>query len=105
MNNIFKDMIIKGIVIIYLDDILIFAEDLEMLRERIWEVLKRLQENDLYLRPEKCKFEKEEVEYLGILVRKGEIKMDPKKVEVIEKWPIPKNVKEVRGFIGFINFY
>ena len=105
MNTIFIDLVAKGIVAVYLDDILIFTRTLEEHRKVVTEVLSRLQEYDLYLRPEKCEFEKEEVEYLGLVIRNKEVAMDPVKVEAVKEWKDPKNLKEVRGFLGFANFY
>jgi hypothetical protein len=69
------------------------------------DVLQRLQDHDLYLKPEKCTFHKPEVEYLGVIVGNSCIKMDPVKVEGITNWPIPKCVKDIRSFLGFCNFY
>ena len=68
-------------------------------------VLQILKENDLYLKPEKCEFEKTKVEYLGMIVSEGKIAMDPKKVAGLLGWPTPTTVKEVRSFLGFGNFY
>ena len=105
MTYIFSDLIAKGVVAVYLDDILIFTLTMEEHRQTVKEVPKRLQEHNLYLRPEKCEFEKEEVEYLGLLIRRGEVHMDPAKVKAVTEWPAPKTLKKVRGFIGFANFY
>ena len=105
MNTIFADLIAEGKVAVYLDDILIWSSDLKEHRKVVHEVLHRLEEHDLYLRPEKCEFEKSEIEYLGLVVREGEVAMDPVKVEAVTSWPTPKNLKDVRGFIGFANFY
>ena len=105
MNSIFADLIAAGKVAVYLDDILIFSSDLTEHRSVVKEVLKRLQENDLYLRPEKCEFEKREVEYLGLLVSEGQVRMDPVKVAAVREWATPKSVRDVRGFLGFANFY
>jgi len=105
MNVIFVDLIAKGKVAVYLDDILIFTKTLHEHQEIVNEVLKRLQKHDLYLRPEKCEFEKEEIEYLGLIIREGQVKMDPGKVDAIRNWPVPKSLREVRGFLGFSNFY
>lgn len=105
MNEIFKDLIVKGKVAIYLDDILIYTNDLEEHRAIVKEVLRRLEEHDLFLKPEKCEFEKPEVEYLGLIISHNCVKMDPVKVKAIKEWPVPKNVKEVQQFRGFANFY
>ncbi len=61
--------------------------------------------NDLYLKPEKCTFHKKEVEYLGIIVGNGKVKMDPNKVKGLSDWPTPTTVKEMHSFLGFGNFY
>ena len=71
MNGIFKDMIDEGWMVIYMDDILIFSDDIDTHRQRTLRVLQRLQENDLFLKPEKCTFEAKEVEYLGMIVREN----------------------------------
>lgn len=105
MNSIFADLIVAGKVAVYLDDILIFSSTLEEHRQVTHEVLRRLQEHDLYLRPEKCEFERTEVEYLGLIIREGEVAMDPVKVRAVTAWPAPRNLRELRGFLGFANFY
>ena len=105
MNTIFADLIAEGKVAVYLDDILIWSNDLAEHRKIVHEVLTRLEKHDLYLRPEKCEFEKSEIEYLGLIIRPNEVTMDPIKVKAVAEWPTPRNLKEVRGFIGFANFY
>ena len=105
MNTIFADLIAEGKVAVYLDDILIWSSDMDEHRKVVHEVLRRLEEHDLYLRPEKCEFEKSEIEYLGLVIRAGDVAMDPVKVDAVSSWPVPKNLKEVRGFVGFANFY
>ena len=105
MNDLFKELIDSGSVEIYLDDILIAADTLEELRSETDKVLKILQDNDLFLKPEKCEFEKERIEYLGVIISKGRAEMDPAKVSGIIEWPTPKTVKETQSFLGFCNFY
>jgi hypothetical protein len=105
MNEIFQDLITKGIVSIYLDDILIFTNSLE---EHHWItclVLDRMHEHKLYLWPEKCDFEKTRIEYLRIIISHNKVEMDPVKIAGVADWPTPSNKKEVQSFIGFINFY
>jgi hypothetical protein len=77
MNDILRDLINEGKVIVYLDDILIFTEDLEEHQRLVRRVLQVLQENRLYLKLEKCDFEKTEIEYLGVIISYNSMKMDP----------------------------
>ena len=106
MDAIFREEIASGDVIIYMDDILIATEgDLTHHRNRVTFILKKLQDNDLFLKPEKCQFHKKEVDYLGVIVGKGQVKMDPVKVDSITTWPRPRTVTELRSFLGFGNYY
>jgi hypothetical protein len=74
-------------------------------REITREVLCRLEENNLYLRPAKCKFEYTEVEYLGMLIRENHVSMDSAKVQAVTDWPASRNLKDVRDFLGCANCY
>jgi len=106
MDAIFREEIAIGDVIIYMDDILIATTgSLEYHRTRVAHVLKKLRDNDLYLKPEKCRFHQKEVEYLGVIVGKGHVKMDPIKVQGVADWPTPTNLTELRSFLGFGNYY
>lgn len=105
MNHIFRDLIDQGVVVVYMDDILIFTETIERHREVTARVLKILQDNDLYLKPEKCEFEVTEIEYLGLVIGHNSVQMDMVKVKGVLEWPTPTKVKEVQAFLGFANFY
>jgi len=67
--------------------------------------LELLEKHKLYLRPDKCEFEKTTIEYLGVIISHNSIAMDPVKIAGITKWPAPTNKKEVQSFLGFTNFY
>ena len=71
----------------------------------IKEVLQALSENDLYIKLEKSEFHKEEVKFLGHIVGTNGIRMDPKKVQAVLEWPVPKNLRDVQSFTGFCNYY
>jgi hypothetical protein len=66
-----------------------------------------MREHKLYLRPEKCEFEKTKIEYLGVIILHNKVEMDPVKIAGVADWPTPsnKNKKEVQSFVGFVNFY
>ena len=106
MEDIFKDEITIGDVIIYMDNILITTEGtIDVHKKHVAHILFKLMANNLYLKPEKCAFHKHEVEYLGVIVGNGQVKMDPIKVKGLIEWPIPTKVKELRSFLGFGNYY
>src|SRR5713226_6594237 len=105
MNHLFMDLIACGSVVIYMDDILIFTASLEEHCRIVAEVLQILQDNKLFLKPEKCDFEKAQIDYLGLIVSFNRIMMDPVKVQGIADWPQLTNLTEVRSFLGFCNFY
>ena len=105
MNLVFTDLIAKGEVVVYMDDILIYSLDLREHRKVVCKVLKRLEHYNLYLKPEKCEFKKDSMEYLGMIISLREVQMDPGKVSAVKDWPTPTTLKEVGVFIGFANFY
>jgi hypothetical protein len=88
-----------------IDDILIFTSSTEEHHHITRLVLDRMCEHKLYLRPEKCEFEKTQIEYLGVIISHNKVEMDPVKVAGVADWPTPTNKKEVQSFVGFINFY
>lgn len=105
MDGIFGNLIRDEKIIVYMDDILIFSDNLESHRETVNEVLRRLQQNKLYLKLEKSIFEAPSVDFLGVIVGNGTATMDPEKTKAIDEWPEPKNLKELRSFAQFCNFY
>jgi len=105
MDHIFKDEIHHKWVIVYMDNILIFSKTKEDLKRITKIVLKKLCDNDLYLKPAKCEFEKTRIKYLGMILEEGKVSMDPTKLKGIKDWPKPTTVKQTRSFLGFGNFY
>ena len=105
MNQTFSKEIDEGWLIVYMDDILIFSSDLAEHQMRTRRVLEKLRQEQLFLKPEKCTFDSQEVEYLGMIIRPGQVAMDPAKLKGISEWQTPSTVKEVRSFLGFCNFY
>jgi len=105
MNDIFRHLIMKGAVYVYLDVILIFFQGLAEHWTIVHWVLQRLHKHQQYLRPEKCEFKCTKIEYLGLIISEGKAEMDPVKVHGVTEWPKPQNQKEVQAFLGFANFY
>ena len=92
-------------LIVYLDDILIFADTIEELRDRTLRCLRKLKEAGLYVKLQKCEFEKTEVGFLGYTVSPTGISMEKDRVETVRDWPRPQTVRHVQQFLGFANFY
>jgi hypothetical protein len=110
MDQEFRDIIeeqrlLGTEIIIYMDDILVASTSLAGHRKAVHAILDRLEELDLYLKPEKCTWEAPRVDYLGLILEKGVTRMDPAKIKGIANWPTPTTVKQVRSFLGFCNFY
>jgi len=105
MNDILGDLIRIRLVMVYLDDILIFGTCLKEHRRLVKEVLKRLQFNDLYAKAEKCFFEQSSIKYLGVIILENKVQMDEEKLSGVLEWPVLTKVKQVQAFLGFVNFY
>src|SRR5882724_1615026 len=106
MNDIFRELIDKGVVVIYMDDILIFSgQTMEEHHTIVVQVLDILCRHWLYLKAEKCTFRQPTVEYLRLILLEGCVEMDPVKVAGVCNWPTPRNVTKVQLFIRFVNFY
>ena len=88
-----------------MDDILIFSKSMVEHIIIINQVLQILHDNDLYLKPEKCEFYKDKLNYLGFMISKDHIAMEDSKVDAIKNWPIPHTVHDIWSFLGTRNFY
>lgn len=91
--------------LIYLDDVIVFGKTLQEHLHNLEEVFQRFREANLKLNPKKCSFVKNEVSYLGHIVSAEGVKPNPEKIKVVEEFPVPKNLKELRNFLGLANYY
>jgi len=105
MNELLRDLINTGKVAAFIDDVIIGTEMEEGYEELVAKVIKRLEENDLYVKPEKCRWKVREVEFLGVVIGLKGIKMEKGKVKGVLEWPTPKYVKDVQKFLGLANYY
>jgi hypothetical protein len=91
--------------LVYLDDILIFSNTAEEHAQHLKEVLSILREEKLYAKMSKCRFFQTELEYLGHLVGRDGVRVDPRKVDSVMQWPVPKDVHQIRAFLGLANYF
>ena len=103
MNSIFRPYLRK-FVLVFFNDILIYGKDFEEHVSHLGKALEVLWKNELYANQKKCSFAQTRVDYLGHIISGQGVKVDPKKIRAIKEWPIPKNVQEVRGFLGLTGY-
>ena len=104
MNDIFSDLL-DVCVVIYLDDILIYSNNMSEYHQHVKEVLKHLCKASLYAKAEKCEFHSKLVEYLEYILSPSGLTMSNDKIKIIQDWPELKKVKNIQFFLGFTNFY
>lgn len=104
MDNVLKDLLNK-ICLVYMDDIIIFSTSLQEHICNLKQVFKKLKDHNLKIQLDKCEFLCKSVEFLGHVITTDGIKPNPKKIEVIKTFPIPRNPKEIKSFLGLIGYY
>jgi len=105
MNSIFRELLHEGILANYMDDFVIPAKTMEELEEQIVRFLKIAEKQNLCFKRSKCDFNIEEIPILGVIVGKGQVKMEQEKIKAVKEWKTPTKVKDVESFLRFANFY
>ena len=104
MNRVFRSYV-DQFVLVFIEDILMYSKDRENHDTHLRVVLETLRKERLYVKLSKCEVLLNEVSFLGHIVSKEGIRVDPKKIEVVVKWKPPRNVTEVRSFLGLAGYY
>jgi len=104
MNRILRDLINEEKVAAFVDDVLVGTETEKGHNEIVEEILRRLEENNLYVKLEKCVWKVRKIEFLGVVIKPNGIEIKEEKVEGVLSWPVPKTVKDVRKFLGLANY-
>jgi hypothetical protein len=104
MNKIFMPYLDK-FVIVFIDDILMYSKDKEEHAKNLRIALQILREHQLYAKISKCEFWLDQVDFLGHVISKEGIAVNPSKVALVLEWEAPKNVKQIRGFLGMAGYY
>ena len=105
INDILRDLIDTGDVAAFMDYVLVGTKDEKKHDEIVEKVLKRMEKNNFYIKPEKCVWKVKEIDFLGLVMGAEEIKMQEEKVEGVLEWPRLKTVKEVQKFLELANYY
>ena len=92
-------------VAVFIDDVMIVTETEEGHDEIVEEVLRRLEENDLFVKPEKCVWKVREVGFLGVIIGEDRVRMEKKKVQGVIEQPVLRNIKDMQKFLGLANYY
>jgi len=105
MNDLLRDLVVEEKVAVFIDDAMIAMETEEGHDEIVEEVLRRLEENDLFVKPEKCVWKVREVGFLGVIIGEDRVRMEKEKVQGVIEWPVPRSTKDVQKFLGLANYY
>jgi len=105
MNDLFRDLINQGDTATFINDILVAPDTEEGYDKLVEEVLRRLEKNNLFVKPEKCKWKVREVEFLGVVISPKGVEMQKEKIEGVLSWLVSRNIKEVQKFLDLINYY
>jgi len=105
MNKLLRDLINIGKVAAFIDNVIVGTEMEKGHDEIVAEVIRRLEENNLYMKLEKYKWKVSKVGFLGVIIRPEEIKIEKEKMRRVLEWPIPKCVKDIQKFLGLANYY
>ena len=105
INDLLRDLVVEEKVAIFIDDVMVAMETEERHDEIVEEVLKRLEENDLFIKLEKYVWKVREVGFLGVIIGEDGVRTEKEKVQEVIEWPIPKSMKDVQKFLGLANYY
>jgi len=105
INEIMRDLINEGKVAVFVDNVLVGTDGEKGHNEIVVEVLKRLEENNLYVKPEKYSWKTNKVNFLGVVMGQGKIEMEEDKVARVLNWLTPRTVRNVSKFLGLANYY
>jgi len=105
MNSIFQELLHKGVLANYIDYFIIPAKKMKELKEQMIRFLKIAEKHNLCFKRSKYDFNMEEIPILGVIIRKGQVKMEQEKIKAVKEWKIPIKVKDIESFLEFTNFY
>ena len=105
MNDLLRDLVVEEKVVVFIDDVMIATETEEGHDKIVEEVLKRLEENDLFVKLEKCVWKVREVGFLEVIIGEDRVRIEKEKVQGVIEWLVTRNTKDVQKFLGLANYY
>jgi len=105
MNDLLRNLVVEEKIAVFIDGVMVATETEEGHDEIVEEVLRRLEENDLFVKPEKCVWKVREVGFLGVIIGEDGVRMEKEKVQGVIEWPVPKSVRDIQEFLGLANYY
>ena len=105
MNDLLRDLVVEKKIVVFIDDVMIATETEEGHNKIVEKVLRRLEENDLFVKLDKCIWKVREVEFLGVIIGEDGVRMEKEKVQGVIEWPVLKSVKDVQKFLRLANYY
>jgi len=105
INDLLRDLVVEEKVAVFIDNVMIATETEKGHDEIVEKVLRRLEENDLFVKLEKCMWKVREVGFLEVIIGEDGVRIEKKKIQEVIEWPVPKSVKDVQKFLGLANYY
>ena len=105
INDLLRDLVIEEKIAVFIDDVMVVTEMEEGHDEIVGEVLRRLEENNLFVKPEKYVWKVREMGFLEVIIGEDGVRMEKEKVQGVIEWPVPRNMKDVQKFLGLANYY
>jgi len=105
MNDLLRDLVVEEKVAVFIDNVMVVTEMKEGHDEIVEEVLKRLEENNLFVKPEKYVWKVREIGFLGVIIEENRVRMEKEKVQGVIEWLVLRSVKDAQKFLGLANYY
>ena len=105
MNDLLRNLVVEEKVAVFINNVMVAMETEKGHNKIVEEVLRRLEENDLFVKPEKCVWKVREVGFLGVIIGKDGVRMEKEKVQGVIEWPVPRNMKDIQKFLVLANYY
>ena len=105
INDLLRDLVKTEKVVAFIDDVMIATETEKEHDKIVEEVLRRMEENNLFVKPEKCVWKVREVRFLGVIIGPNSVRMEKEKVQGVVDWLVPKSVKDIQKYLELANYY